>query len=66
MYVKWYGMGYMEVKSRMVWKIVFRRIIEKVMGDWLGRFYFGCKWSRRIDEWIEELIYKLNDEWFVE
>lgn len=56
----------MEVKSRMVWKIVFRRIIEKVMGDWLGRFYFGCKWSRRIDEWIEELIYKLNDEWFVE
>jgi len=48
------------------WKGVMRRIIEKVLGRWLGELYLGCGWSRRLDNWIEEVIYKLWDEWFVE
>lgn len=45
---------------------VMKRIIGKVMGEWLGKYYFGCGWSRRIDNWIEELVYNLWDNWFEE
>ena len=47
-------------------KSVLRRIVERVLGEWLSGLYFGCKWSSRVDCWIEDVIYKLSDEWFVE
>jgi len=47
-------------------KSVLRRIVERVLGEWLSGLYFECRWSSRVDSWIEEVIYKLNDEWFVE
>jgi len=54
------------MKFRNSWKMVGRRIVERILVKWLGRYYLECKWSVRIDNVIENLIFKLEDEWFVE